>query len=646
MKTGKWRLMEPVKVGTVLLRNRIVMPAMENIYNNADGSVTQDLIDYYYERASGGVGLIVIQNSHIDTFASRSSYSMLSVATGHMIAGLSKLAEAIHQGGARAVIQLGHGGRQCNPDAIPPHVQHVAPSPVPCFVWGVVPKELSIDEIHEIQESFVRAAERAMKAGLDGVEVHSAHGYLIGQFISPLSNQRKDEYGGSLENRARFALEVIAKIRAKVGPNFIVGFRLSGDEYVPGGLNADEAALYAKMVADTKEVDYISVSAGTYESIVRIYPVMYSEKGCLLPLAESIKKMVNNVPVIAVGAIDVETGERALHEGKADLVAIGRGLIADPELPNRITAGRVKDIRPCIRCNEGCFTSIADGKPMKCAVNPACGKEKTNRITPADKKKSVMVIGGGIAGMEAARIAAMRGHRVTLIEKSGRLGGHLIEASVPPFKQPIKELLDWSLNQIKASNVEVSLNTEATPAFIKKARPDVIVVAVGSEWVEVPSGKKQAVVSGRDVLSGKIKAGDKVVVIGGGSIGCETALYLAEVFKKKVIIIEMLNQILTGMEILHMIELMERLGKAGVEIRTGLKVKDISVKGVLCEGANGQTSEVEAETIVTCTGLIARKDLATSFRGLASEVYFVGDCVGARRIYNAFEEAHRIMLNI
>ena len=274
MQTGKWRLMEPVKVGAVLLRNRIVMPAMENIYNNADGSVTQDLIDYYYERASGGVGLIVIQNSHIDTFASRSSYGMLSIATGHMIAGLSKLAEAIHQGGARAVIQLGHGGRQCNPDAIPPHVQHVAPSPVPCFVWGVVPKELSIDEIHEIQESFVRAAERAMKAGLDGVEVHSAHGYLIGQFISPLSNQRKDEYGGSLENRARFALEVIAKIRAKVGPNFIVGFRMSGDEYVPGGLNADEAALYAKIVAGTKEVDYISVSAGTYESIVRIYPVM------------------------------------------------------------------------------------------------------------------------------------------------------------------------------------------------------------------------------------------------------------------------------------------------------------------------------------------------------------------------------------
>ncbi len=646
MSDINWKLLEPIKVGSKILRNRIVMPAMENIYNNADGSVSDGLIDYYRERAAGGVGLIVIQNAHIDTFASRSAYGMLSIATGHMIAGLSKLADAIHQGGAMAVIQLGHGGRQCNPDAIPPHIQHVAPSPVPCFIWGVTPKELSIDEIHEIQDSFVRAAERAVKAGLDGVEIHSAHGYLIGQFISPISNKRNDEYGGSLENRARFALEVIEKTRAKVGQDFIVGFRMSGDEYLPGGLTAGEGALYARMVADTGKVDYISVSAGTYESVVKIYPLMYSEKGCLLHLAEGVKKLSGNVPVIAVGAIDAETGEKALLEGKADMVAIGRGLIADPELPKKIAAGQLKNIRPCIRCNEACFTNIASGRPMRCAVNPVCGREKEYQVRKAGKKKKVMVIGGGIAGMEAARLAALRGHDVTLVEKSAGLGGHLMEASVPPFKQPVKELLQWSLNQLNASNVKVLLNTKATPAMVRKEKPDALIVAVGSEWKEQAGSKKPMVVSGSDVLLGKAEMGDKIVVIGGGSIGCETALYMAEAFKKKVVIVEMLNQILEGMEILHMIELMERLSRAEVEIRTGLKVVEIDDKGVICEDVNRQRQGIDSDTVIICTGLKARNQLADSFRAASPQVYVIGDCIAPRRILNAFEEAHDAVLHL
>lgn len=646
MIDGKWKVMEPIKVGAMVLRNRIVMPAMENIYNNADGSVSQDLIDYYYERARGGVGLIVVQNSHIDTKASRSSYCMLSIATGHMIAGLSKLADAIHSGRAKAVIQLGHGGRQCNPDAIPPGVQHVAPSPIPCFIWGVVPKELSLEEIQEIQDSLVKAAERAQKSGFDGVEVHSAHGYLIGQFISPASNKREDMYGGTLENRARFALEVIEKIRAKMGPDFMIGFRLSADEYVPGGLTIDESTLYAKKVAETGKVDYISVSAATYESVSKMYPVMYSEKGCLLHLAESVKKQVGNVPVIAVGAIDAWTGESALREGKADMVAIGRGLIADPELPDKIAAGKLESIRPCIRCNEGCFTNIASGKSMRCAVNPACGKEKIYRISLPVKGKKVMVIGGGIAGMEAARMLALRGHKVTLVEKSGSLGGHLIEASVPAFKQPLKELLDWEIKQLGATGVQVRMNTEATPDYIRKAKPDVLIVAVGSEWNKPFNNGKKTVVTGQDVLSGKVTPGERVVVIGGGFVGCETALHIAAGSGKKVIIVEMLNQILTGLEILHMIELMERLTNAGVEIRTGLKVIDISETAVICEDAKKQKCEITADTVITCTGMHARKEEAESFKTLAPEVYSIGDCVSARRIMDAFEDAHHAVLQV
>ncbi len=644
MVNRNWRLMDPVRVGTVQLRNRIVMPPMETLYNNADGSVSQELIDYYAERAHGGVGLIVVQNSFIDTSASRSAYCMLSIATGHMIAGLSRLAEAIHLGGARAVIQLGHGGRQCNPDALPPGVQHVAPSPVPCFVWGVTPRELTVGEIREIQDSFARAAVRAQKAGLDGVELHSAHGYLMGQFISPLSNQRKDEYGGTLENRSRFALETIHRVREKVGPDFLVGFRMSGDEFLPGGLGVEEGARYAGIIADTGKIDYISVSAGTYESITSIYPVMYVERGCLIHLAEAVKKQARGVPVVAVGALDAETGERALREGKADLVAIGRGLLADPEMPNKIAAGRLEDIRPCIRCNEGCFTRIASGRPVKCAVNPACGREKAFRLTPAGKKKKVMVIGGGVAGLEAARTAALRGHLVTLVEKGDIMGGHLVSASASPFKKPLKELLDWALKQVEKSGVRLLTGTLATPDLVRREGPDALVVAVGSEWDRSFAGGN--VYSGREVLAGECNLGEKVVVIGGGATGCELALDIAVIHKKKVTVVEMQNQAMAGMEILNMLVLMQMLAGAGVEILTGLKVKEIAGGVVHCVGAGGERRDFEADTVVLCTGLKANRELADSFRGLAPEVYVIGDCVVPRKIFHAFEEAHRAVLKI
>ncbi|MEW6442244.1 MAG: NAD(P)/FAD-dependent oxidoreductase [bacterium] len=645
MKGKAWKLMEPMRVGGLELRNRVVMPAMENIYNNADGSVSQQLIDYYAERARGGVGLIVIQNTHVDTRSSRSACGMLSIATGHMIAGLSRLAEAIHEGGARAVIQLGHGGRQCNPDALPPGMPQVAPSPVPCFVWGVVPKELTLEEIREVQAAFGAAAERAQKAGLDGVEIHGAHGYLIGQFLSPLSNKREDDYGGALENRARFALEVIDQVRGRVGPNFTVGFRMSGDECLPGGLTPDESVHFARIFARTGKIDYISVSAGTYESIVSIYPVMYSDRGPLLHLAARVKGAVGGLPVIAVGALDAATGEQALQDGKADLIAVGRGLLADPELPAKVAEGRPEDIRPCIRCNEGCFTEIASGRPVRCTVNPACGREGAYRRRPAERKKKVLVVGGGIAGMEAARLAACRGHRVTLLEKESQLGGHLAEASASPFKQPIRELLDWSIGQLEKSGVRVRLNTRATPARVEKAKPDVLILALGSEWNR-PFGGGSPAMSGREILRGSVEPGEKVLVIGGGSVGCETALHLAEVLRRKVTVIEMLPQILSGMEILHMMVLSERLAKAGVEMRTGWKVVEVAGGGVICEDAGGQTCRIEADSVVACTGFGSRATEAAAFERAAPDVHAVGDCAGARNISGAFRDAHRTVLGI
>jgi 2,4-dienoyl-CoA reductase-like NADH-dependent reductase (Old Yellow Enzyme family)/thioredoxin reductase len=648
MYESNWKLLQPVEVGPVLLRNRMVMAPMETMHNHADGSVSQDMIDYYVERAKGGIGLIVVQNSAVDTIASRSIFRQLCINSDHLIPGLAKLAEACKLEGAAMVIQLGHGGRQTRPVCVP-GVQIVAASPVPLDVpgqpLGVVPKEITLEEIEEVQDAFANAARRAKMAGLDGVEIHGAHGYLIGGFISPKTNRRMDKYGGPLANRVRFALEIIAKIREMVGQDFMVGFRMSADEFTPGGLTLDEAAPYAKLIADAG-VDYIHVSAGTYESRPHLFPIMYYGRGHLLHLADGIKRAVKNLPIIAVGALDAEMGERALQEGKADLIAFGRGLLADPELPNKLANNRVEDIIPCILGNEGCCSRIGQGRPLRCEVNPAVGREATFRMKPAAAKKKVMVIGGGIAGMEAARTAALRGHEVTLIEKSERLGGHMVAASVPKFKITVKELLSWAEKQINKSNIKVHLNTEATPNLVKKAKPDVLIVAVGSSCKipPIPGGDKPSVVTGLEVLLGQKKPGDEVVVCGGGTVGSEAALYIAEELKKKVTIVEMLDDILIGHELLNKTVLKDRLEAAGVTINTGWILREIRDKGVVCEDKDWKMQKIPSDTVAMCVGLEARKDAVKQFRGLAREVYAIGDCVEARRIYNAFEDAWHSVL--
>ncbi len=648
MSQTSWKLLEPVKLGPVSLRNRIVMAPMETMHNHADGSVSQDMVDYYVERARGGVGLIIIQNSAVDTVASRSHYAQLCINSDHQMPGLAKLAEAVKLEGAAIVIQLGHGGRETRPTCNP-GVPIVAPSPVrlepPGGIPGPVPKELTIAEIEEIENAFAQAARRAKMAGLDGVEVHGAHGYLIGQFISPKTNLRKDRYGGSLENRSRFALEIIRKVRDMVGKDTLVGFRISADEFVPGGLRLDEAIEYAKLV-EAAGVDYIHVSAGTYESRPQLFRVMYHKRGQLLPLAEGVKRAVRSVPVIAVAALDAETGERALREGQADLVAFGRGLIADPELPNKLARGEAGDVRPCILGNEGCLTNLARGRGVRCEVNPTCGREATFRLTPAARKKKVMVVGGGIAGMEAARVAALRGHEVTLVERSDRLGGHLVEGSAPEFKGTVKQLLDWAVSQTSKGNIKVHLNTEATPGLVRESKPDVLIVAIGStsKTLPVPGTDKASVADATEVLLGRRQPGAEVVVVGGGSVGAETALYVAEELKKKATIVEMLDDILIDHEILNKTILKERLEAAGVAIHTGWTLREITSKGVVCQDKQGHRHEIAADTVALATGFTARKEAAEQFRGLAPEVYSIGDCVESRKIYNAFEDAWRAVL--
>ena len=639
----KWKLLEPIRLGQLCLKNRIVMPPMEARLNGPDGSITRRMIRYYAERAKGGAGLIIVQNTHVDGKASRSAASQGGIHHDHMIAGLNELAEAIQSYRTAAVIQIGHGGRQCAPGAAP--MPPVAPSAIP-YSGGVMPRELTLAEIEEIQDAFAEAARRAKQSGFDGVEIHGAHGYLICEFLSPNSNRRTDKYGGNLENRARFPLEIVRKVREQVGNDFVVGYRLSADEYVPGGLELEETGKFARMIEEAG-ISYIHVSAGTYDSLPHMVPPMYIERAHLVHLAEGIKKLVN-VPVITVGALDVETAEEALREGKADLAALGRALIADPEIPNKLGSDRLDDIRPCIRGNEGCLSRFNLGRTMRCEVNPACGREEDFNITPAVNKKRVMVVGGGIAGMEAARIAQLRGHEVTLFEKTGQLGGHLLEASVPQFKQKTKALLAWANRQLDKERVSIELGTEVTPDLVREIKPDVIILAVGSDYLipKVKGCNNSCVCTAGDVLLGNSSVGNRVMIIGGGLVGCETALYIADELGKKVTVVEMLDEILPETENLCKIVLTESLQQSGVEVHKGFHLEEIMNGSVIGTNNEGKRRQIETDTVILATGLGAREKTVALFNSLAPEVDTVGDCAKARNIYSAFEDAWRVALAI
>src|SRR3990170_461726 len=568
--TSFTKLFSPFKIGSLDIRNRMVMSPMETHLCDKEGYVTDEIIAYYKERALGGVGYITVENTAVDPVG-RINDGMLCIHDDKFIPGFKKLTDCIHASGGKIVLQLSHAGKEALPYFT--GTKTVSASAIPSPLTKEMPTELSVEEIRATVNKFAEGANRVIKAGFDGVEIHMAHGYLVNQFFSPESNVRTDDYGGDTARRSRFAREIVEGIRKLAPQEYPVICRISADEYTDTGIKLEESKEIARIL-EKAGASAIHVSACNYASAFFNIPCYYLGEGCFIHLAEGIKSVVK-IPVLTVGRIiNPAMAENALQENKADLIGLGRTLIADPHFPNKIKEGRLNDIRTCLSCNR-CIESISD-KKLVCTVNPYIGKEGVSQLQKTLKPRKILVIGGGPAGLAATHVLSSRGHNVTLWEKDSQLGGSFRFASMAPMKEPMKKFLDYQINQVKKTNGSVQLNKEATVSSVKALSPNVVILAHGAKHVpvEIKGGQHDGVLNVKRAFMNIDSIGNNIAIVGGGAEGCELADFLA-MRGKKVTLIEMRR--VMGLELVAhpRYHVCERLKKMGARLYVNAKVTEI-----------------------------------------------------------------------
>ena len=626
----------PLQIRSLFLKNRIVLSPMATWYATSFGEVTPRLIGYHRERAAGDVALNFVEFTAVEAHGKLDIHT-LGAYDDAQIPGLRALAQAVHEAGGKIALQMSHAGRRArssqNGERRP-----WAPSPI-AELGGEIPIEINHAQIDYLQQCYCNAALRAKQAGFDAVEVHCAHGYVIQQFLSPLSNRRTDQYGGTLENRARFAVETVARVREAVGDEFPIFCRVSGDEFLDGGSRLEETKLFAKLL-ERAGADAIDVSAGVYESAERTVPPMAMERGCNIYLAREVKPHVT-IPVIGVGRIKtLDEAEAILRDKAVDIVAMGRALIADPELLHKSRTG--DNIRPCIACNQGCIERLYHGYGIACLVNTRAGREyQIPGLGKAANPKTIAVVGGGPAGLEFARVAAERGHKVTLFEKDAELGGKFRLAAIPPKKGEIKGFVDYLIRAVAELGVEVKTGVSVQPEDLA-AMPqfDEVVIAAGAEPISLPALAGQSrVVFAEDVLQNKVNLGSTVLVVGGGMVGCETAEYLAAA-GKQVTIVEQLPQLAGDVEIRTRKLLLNRLDTHKVEVLCNTRLESLADDKVTCSQAGVRLVIDAVDTVVLALGYRANG------KPLSKKLHKIGDCVQPGKAIAAIHEGFLLALEM
>lgn len=648
MSTAFEKLFTPYKFRTFEVPNRVIMPPMAIYVPGSNGYVTQGLVDYYEARAKGGVGYIIVNATSVSPSGGTSHPNMTALHDDSHIEGFRELVDVIHSHGVKASLQLYHSGRQRY--GMIAGGETLSPSGIPDPVRKDPARMISVEEIRELVKHYASAALRAKKAGFDGIEIHCAHGYLLSGFLSPYQNKRADEYGGSIWNRTRIVREILASCRESIGEDMLMGVRINGSDYVNGGNTLVDAKEIARiLVAAGAEV--IHVSAGMAPSGQYTFLPAEMPPGCNIYLAEGIKEAVGpDVPVIGSGAIeDPVYAERILHETNLDFVAIGRPLFADPDLVNKAREGRLKEIRPCLRCSKCAGVWPED---MRCTVNPAIAierqfEENMNAVGPSQR---VLVIGAGPAGLEAAKIASLKGHDVTIMEKDERIGGKMYLAKTPPGKDRlISRWIEYYKNEIERLNIKVELGKEVSVATVEDFQPDITIVATGGKPLvpqSIPGTENEKVVVADDVLNGVASVGNNIAIIGGSSLGVETADFILQDSQRRVTVIEMQHDVLLDIGHDSKLALLDKLIRKDLKFMKStelLAIEDTQGGLNLLIRRYGEQEVITGfDTVVLACGVVPDNRLGNELKERMKSVFFVGDCEAPGDFRKAVRDAANV----